>query len=137
MEPSAALYQAFREVGEDLFAQGLISATAGNFSARDGEGLWITRSGVRKNRLGPGDLLYVGLDPDPERDRGASVELVIHREVYRAMTSPWGREDGLGMYGHESGLGMYGHENGLGMLGDPDEFRFSPGFIFLLTDMDL
>ena len=58
-------------------------------------------------------------------------------EVYRAITSPWGREDGLGMYGHESGLGMYGHESGLGMLGDPDEFRFSPGFIFLLTDMDL
>ena len=84
MEPRPALYQAFREVGEDLFVQGLISATAGNFSVREGEGLWITKSGVRKNRLAPEDLLYVGLEPDPERDRGASVELGIHRAVYRA-----------------------------------------------------
>jgi len=77
------LYQRFREVGEDLFAQGLISATAGNFSEREGDGFWITKSGVRKNRLAPGDLLFVGLEPDEERDRGASIELVIHREVYR------------------------------------------------------
>ena len=83
MTPPQDLYLRFREVGEDLFAQGLISATAGNFSLRQGDGFWITRSGVRKNRLRPSDLLFAGLEPDPERDRGASIELIIHREVYR------------------------------------------------------
>ena len=84
MTPPEDLYRRFREVGEDLFAQGLISATAGNFSVREGEGLWITKSGVRKNRLTPEDLLWLPLDPDPERDRGASVELPLHRAAYRA-----------------------------------------------------
>ncbi len=84
MELTDSLYQAFLEVGQDLFAQGLISATAGNFSVREGAGLWITKSGVRKNRLSRDDLLFVGLEPDPGRDRGASVELVIHRAIYRA-----------------------------------------------------
>ena len=83
MRPPEAIYRVFREVGEDLFAQGLISATAGNFSLRAGEGFWITKSGVRKNRLRPEDLLFAGLEPDEKRDRGASVELVIHREVYK------------------------------------------------------
>ncbi len=84
MTPSPELYRAFFEVGEDLFAQGLISAIAGNFSVREGEGLWITRRGVRKNRLAPGDLVWLPLDPDPERDAAASVELPLHRAVYRA-----------------------------------------------------
>ncbi|GAA6755833.1 fuculose phosphate aldolase [Thermus sp. 2.9] len=77
----AKLYAAFRQVGEDLFAQRLISATAGNFSARTKEGFLITKSGVQKARLTPEDLVEVPLEgPFPP---GASVESVIHREVYR------------------------------------------------------
>mgnify|MGYP003551619841 FL=1 len=77
----ARLYAAFRQVGEDLFAQGLISATAGNFSVRTKGGFLITKSGVQKARLTPEDLLEVPLEgPIPE---GASVESVVHREVYR------------------------------------------------------
>ncbi|GAA6746382.1 fuculose-1-phosphate aldolase [Thermus brockianus] len=77
----ARIYTAFRQVGEDLFHQRLISATAGNFSVRTKEGFLITRSGVQKARLTPEDLVKVPLEgPFPE---GASVESVIHREVYR------------------------------------------------------
>ncbi|AEV16949.1 MAG: fuculose-1-phosphate aldolase [Thermus sp.] len=77
----ARLYTAFRQVGEDLFGQGLISATAGNFSVRGKEGFLITKSGVQKARLTPEDLVEVPLEgPFPP---GASVESVIHREVYR------------------------------------------------------
>lgn len=77
----ARLYTAFRQVGEDLFAQRLISATAGNFSVRTKEGFLITKSGVQKARLTPEDLVEVPLwGPFPE---GASVESVIHREVYQ------------------------------------------------------
>ncbi|WP_347240358.1 fuculose-1-phosphate aldolase [Thermus sp.] len=76
----ARVYTAFRQVGEDLFHQRLISATAGNFSVRTKEGFLITRSGVQKARLTPEDLLEVPLfGPIPE---GASVESVVHREVY-------------------------------------------------------
>lgn len=76
----ARIYTAFRQVGEDLFQQRLISATAGNFSVRTKEGFVITRSGVQKGRLTPEDLVEVPLSgPIP---REASVESVIHREVY-------------------------------------------------------
>ncbi|SDE80163.1 L-fuculose-phosphate aldolase [Thermus arciformis] len=77
----ARVFTAFRQVGEDLFRQRLISATAGNFSVRTKEGFLITKSGVQKAHLTPEDLLEVPLEgPIPE---GASVESVIHREVYR------------------------------------------------------
>jgi L-fuculose-phosphate aldolase len=79
----AKLYLTFQQVGADLFAAGLASATSGNFSVRDGKGLWITRSGVQKAHLTPDDLLWLPLEPDPERDSAASVERVIHRAIYR------------------------------------------------------
>ncbi|MFN4070252.1 MAG: fuculose-1-phosphate aldolase [Thermus caldifontis] len=76
----ARLYGVFRQVGEDLFHHRLISATAGNFSVRTKEGFLITKSGVQKGRLTPEDLVEVPLvGPFPQ---GASVESVIHREVY-------------------------------------------------------
>ena len=76
----ARLYGVFRQVGEDLFHHRLISATAGNFSVRTKEGFLITKSGVQKGRLTPEDLVEVPLEgPFPQ---GASVESVIHREVY-------------------------------------------------------
>ncbi len=77
----ARLFQAFRQVGEDLFRQRLISATAGNFSVRGEEGFWITRSGVQKAHLTPEDLVEVPWEGDIPK--GASVEALLHREVYR------------------------------------------------------
>lgn len=79
----AKLYLAFQQVGADLFAAGLASATSGNYSVREQDGLWITRSGVQKAHLTPEDLIFLPLEPDPERDQGASVERVIHRAIYQ------------------------------------------------------
>jgi L-fuculose-phosphate aldolase len=79
----AQLYLTFQQVGEDLFAAGLASATSGNYSVRAGEGIWITRSGAQKAHLTPDDLLLLPLKPDPEHDYAASVERVIHRAIYR------------------------------------------------------
>ncbi|WP_027882194.1 class II aldolase/adducin family protein [Meiothermus rufus] len=78
----AKLYITFQQVGADLFTAGLASATSGNFSVRDGQGFWITRSGVQKAHLTPEDLLWLPLKPDPTRDQGASVERGVHRAVY-------------------------------------------------------
>ncbi|MBO1435821.1 class II aldolase/adducin family protein [Meiothermus sp. CFH 77666] len=79
----AKLFLTFQQIGADLFAAGLASATSGNFSVRDRDGLWITRSGVQKAHLTPDDLLWLPLLPDLERDQGASVERVIHRAIYQ------------------------------------------------------
>ncbi len=79
----ARLYHTFQQVGADLFAAGLASATSGNYSVREREGLWITRSGAQKAHLTPEDILWLPIEPDPQRDQEASVERVIHRAVYR------------------------------------------------------
>lgn len=79
----ARLYKVFQQVGEDLFAQRLNSATSGNISVRTAKGLIISRSGRLKSRLEPDDLIELALEPDAERDKEASVETVIHRTVYR------------------------------------------------------
>ncbi|MGQ9511167.1 MAG: class II aldolase/adducin family protein [Thermaceae bacterium] len=77
----ARLFSTFQQVGQDLFLQGLITATAGNFSVRTPKGFWITRSGVQKAHLTPEDLVEVPLEG--EIPQVASVESLIHREVYR------------------------------------------------------
>ncbi|WP_299429295.1 class II aldolase/adducin family protein [uncultured Meiothermus sp.] len=79
----AKLYLTFQQVGADLFAAGLASATSGNYSVREREGLWITRSGAQKAHLTPDDLLLLPLEPNPEKDQWASVERVIHRTIYQ------------------------------------------------------
>jgi L-fuculose-phosphate aldolase len=79
----AKLYLTFQQIGADLFAAGLASATSGNYSVREGEGLWITRSGAQKAHLTPEDVMFLPLLPDPKRDQGASVERVIHRAIYQ------------------------------------------------------
>jgi len=78
----AKLYLAFQQVGADLFAAGLASATSGNYSVREREGFWITRSGVQKAHLSPEDVVFLPLRSDPEKGSGASVEWVIHRAIY-------------------------------------------------------
>ncbi|MER3481426.1 MAG: fuculose phosphate aldolase [Meiothermus sp.] len=79
----ARLLFTFQQVGADLFAARMASATSGNYSVRTPEGLLITRSGAQKAHLTPEDLVELPLQPDPEKDQRASVERVIHRAIYR------------------------------------------------------
>ncbi len=74
--------------GRRLGARGLISAGEGNLSLRlaDAE-LLITPAGLRKDELGPTDLVVVGLDetsPEARGPRRPSSDLAIHRAVLRA-----------------------------------------------------
>lgn len=77
------MYELFREVGRDLFLAGHVTARHGNLSVRDGDRLFITRSGSMLSRLEPGDIIECRIEPS-ERDAGASRELVVHRAVYQA-----------------------------------------------------
>ena len=66
-------------------ADGLVVGTSGNVSARIGDLVLITPSGVHYDRLGPGDLVAVDLDGN--RRLGTlrpSSEMPMHLAVYRA-----------------------------------------------------
>jgi len=77
------MYELFREVGRELFLSGHVTARHGNLSVREGDKIYITRSGSMLSRLEPGDVMSTRMEPS-ERDRGCSRELVVHRAVYRA-----------------------------------------------------
>jgi methylthioribulose-1-phosphate dehydratase len=69
--------------GRDAAARGWVPATSGNFSLRDGDrGCLITRSGLDKGLLEPGDLIAVPLDG--ALPAGISAEAPLHVERYRS-----------------------------------------------------
>jgi L-fuculose-phosphate aldolase len=78
-----AIYEQFERIGRDCFSSGLVSSHAGNMSVRVGERLVITRRGSMLGRLRPEDLIETGIDIDDDGTALASVELVVHRAVYR------------------------------------------------------
>jgi L-fuculose-phosphate aldolase len=72
----------FQGVGRDLCAQGLISY-AGNLSIRLGDRLIITRRGSNLSCLEGNDLVDTGIDKNDRCTPLASVELPVHRAIYR------------------------------------------------------
>ncbi|MEL5960089.1 class II aldolase/adducin family protein [Streptomyces sp. CLV115] len=65
-------------------AEGLVVGTSGNVSARVGDTILVTPSGVPYDRLGPKDV--VGVDPEGNRVLGElapTSELPLHLAVYR------------------------------------------------------
>ena len=83
MERSRIL-ETFQWVGRDLYHLGLITSHAGNMSLRDGERLWITRTGSMLGHLGPDDLVETALSPRESPHPRASMELPVHLAIYRA-----------------------------------------------------
>ncbi|MGD9115957.1 MAG: aldolase [Dehalococcoidia bacterium] len=73
----------FQTVGHDLFTKGLVSSHSGNLSIRLGERLIITRRGSRLNCLEENDLIETGLNKNDRNTPLASVELPVHRAIYR------------------------------------------------------
>ncbi len=73
----------FQTVGRDLFTKGLVSSHSGNLSLRLGERLIITRRGSRLNCLDENDLIETGLNKNDRNTPLASVELAVHRAIYR------------------------------------------------------
>lgn len=69
-----------------LVDEGLTRGTSGNVSARLGDGaLLVTPSGVPYDRIGPSDLVVVGMDGAVRPgQREPSSEWRIHRDVYAA-----------------------------------------------------
>lgn len=73
---------------KELYSQGFLTDLGGNVSCRaaDEESIWITPSGVQKNRVNPEDLVRVALDgaviEKAESQMPPSVELNLHLAIY-------------------------------------------------------
>jgi L-fuculose-phosphate aldolase len=73
----------FQTVGRDLFARGLISSHSGNMSIRMGDSIIITRRGSMLNCLQEHDLIETGINKNSRSTPLASMELAVHRAIYR------------------------------------------------------
>jgi len=73
----------FGRCGEDLFRMGINNSHSGNMSICDGTTVCITRTGAQLGRLGWDDLVTTSLHYEDAAVKRASMELVVHRAVYR------------------------------------------------------
>ena len=73
----------FQTVGHDLFTKGLVSSHSGNLSIRLGERVIITRRSSRLGCLGEHDLIETGRNKNDRNTPLASIELAVHRAIYR------------------------------------------------------
>ena len=69
-------------VGASLFARGYVHATAGNISARVGDGFLITPTDACLGFLDPARLALVGADGEQRSGDRASKTLALHRRIY-------------------------------------------------------
>jgi L-fuculose-phosphate aldolase len=77
------LLSQFQAVGRNLFIRGLVSSHSGNLSIRMGDRMVITRRGSNLGSLGENDLIETGIFKNDRSTPLASVELPVHRTIYR------------------------------------------------------
>lgn len=73
----------FQAVGRDLFTTGLVSSQSGNLSIRLGDRLIITRRNSGLGCLEEHDLIETGIEKNDRNTPLASIELAVHRAIYR------------------------------------------------------
>lgn len=83
---SSLLFE-FKKCGEDLFRQGCNNSHSGNMSVCDGTKIYITRSGAQLGRLSWNDIVETSLHYEDAGARQASVELIVHRAIYKATSA--------------------------------------------------
>lgn len=67
-----------------LTAQGLNRGTAGNVSARWGDGFLVTPTGIAPDAMQPGDIVPMAMDGNWQGARRPSSEWRFHRDLYAA-----------------------------------------------------
>ena len=71
------------KVGRIVFEAGLTDTHGGNISIRCGNYIVIKKSGKMLGYLTPEDFVVTTLEENDELDRFASIELKVHRAIYR------------------------------------------------------
>ncbi|ACO03919.1 MAG TPA: aldolase [Persephonella sp.] len=69
--------------GEVLYREGLVNSHAGNISVREGDHLYITKTGSMLGYLKEDDIVKLPIFYETVKDRIASSELIVHREIYK------------------------------------------------------
>ncbi|MDQ7056286.1 MAG: class II aldolase/adducin family protein [Persephonella sp.] len=69
--------------GKVLYNEGLVSSHAGNISARQGNSIFITKTGAMLGYLTEKDIVEVPVYETSQIDRVASSELIVHRAIYQ------------------------------------------------------
>lgn len=77
-----ALRQALVDAARKLLAMRLNCGSAGNVSARCGDGLLITPSGLDPDSIGTDDIVWMTLSGQARGSRSPSSEWHLHRDVY-------------------------------------------------------
>ncbi len=73
------------KIGKLLFQSGLTDSHGGNISVRYNEYIFIKKSGRMLGSLTKNDIVITTLKNNPDLDQQASVELKVHRSIYKAI----------------------------------------------------
>jgi L-fuculose-phosphate aldolase len=85
MSETTALRQAIVDVCRRMYEKGFLAATDGNVSARLGDRLFVTPSGISKGHMAPEQLIVTDLSGRVlEGEARPSSELAMHLAAYRA-----------------------------------------------------
>ncbi len=69
--------------GKVLYKEALINSRAGNISVREGDHLYITKTGKMLGYLNENDIVKLPIFYETVKDKIASTELLVHREIYK------------------------------------------------------
>lgn len=77
------MFNEFRRIAQKLWEEGLVWSHGGDLSMRAGDKILITKKGAMLADLHELDILEVGME-NGENDKAASLELVVHRAIYKS-----------------------------------------------------
>lgn len=77
-------HKELKHIGEKLFSRGCNNSHSGNISVREGDKIFISRTGSMLDELTEQDIIAVDMLPDEAKDKQASMELLNHRALYQA-----------------------------------------------------
>ena len=69
--------------GKVLYEEKLVNSHAGNISVREGDYLYITKTGKMLGYLKEDDIIKLPIYKKTEKDKIASSELIVHRAIYK------------------------------------------------------
>jgi len=72
-------------IGRIIFESGLTDTHGGNISMRIDDYILIKKSGKMLGYLEPADIVVTTLEENPDLDSEASIELKVHRAIYKAL----------------------------------------------------
>ncbi|MDH5259329.1 MAG: methylthioribulose 1-phosphate dehydratase [Gammaproteobacteria bacterium] len=84
MKADAQIAQQLINAGRELYQQGMVPATSGNFSARLADGnIAITVSGAHKGRLTADDIMCIDAQGKSLDGKTPSAETLLHTSIYQ------------------------------------------------------